>query len=789
MDFLQPKKFRYTLNIRGVETIVWTKTTESPNGWMDTSIKYEKSKTYGGIFRSLTLPLNFVAEAKELLSTEMTKYGILARVTVTIDQSQPDWSYKTIFNGVLDFSKAVETISEFQIPAISNDFSVQLAAYDGVKYDIPVNVPEAIDIECTPLILSEQAQLLPEQPTDGNVHADYFPEMQLVNYTARSIVSSTRAVAYGQLASPDFSTVVNYFFVAQTDTIVNISGQLNYTVLALLSVSRLKLSFRDQTGADRYIIYDDTPAPVTGIVYTANLAANIAVNKGDRLFLYISAISEHAGLGITINADNSNILLKYTTTSISTFTKGLRLSYVFDQLLKKMNTNIAGQLVGDVVWQSSLLNTTYQPIAMTCSNAIRTKDGEAIQAGGFVAPDLVYRVTGTVTYNSVVYTDGQFISSVSGVTVFTGTGTIAQTGISVNVGNTYNAGDTIPAGGKFLVLGNSINYNGSVLAVNTFFNLILGVDSFTATDPDNPGFVQEVQEAPSIQISFQDFFKTIYSISGGDCQLSINNGVVILENLGYIYQPMQSLALGNTDKTTKREIAFDKLYNTIKVGQITQQYDVLNGTKETNAEQRYFTVMQFVNNPLDLRSPSRMDCTGIEQVRVTAGDTAASRSDNDTYLIWLGSMIAGQRYYQPLGQDGITITGVDPGFYNWMLSPKRNLLRGSSYLASIYYHMKGYQIMFAGADKNATMVVTSGGVRIAEGENVNIDDLGAPYFIPFYWTVTSAVKNTTLGFLDSAPFGYLSFNWNGYPVNAYPESVTIDVGKNSAQAFKLLQSI
>src|SRR5665213_874991 len=98
----QPNKFKYTLDIRQVEEdVLFT----SPDGWLQSNIKYVRSKLYGGVVRSFTLPIKYVERGAVLVRREFYKYGLLARVNQYIYESDPaTWLYMQLFFGKLDFS-------------------------------------------------------------------------------------------------------------------------------------------------------------------------------------------------------------------------------------------------------------------------------------------------------------------------------------------------------------------------------------------------------------------------------------------------------------------------------------------------------------------------------------------------------------------------------------------------------------------------------------------------------------------------------------------------------------
>src|ERR1700693_5824924 len=109
----QPNRFQFILNIRGVITEVLAK---APDGWLNTAIKYTRSKTYQGLFRGETLATKYVTKAAYLVRNEFYNYGVLAFVKLTINLLRPStWGYDTIYNGRLDFSTAKDNLASFTV--------------------------------------------------------------------------------------------------------------------------------------------------------------------------------------------------------------------------------------------------------------------------------------------------------------------------------------------------------------------------------------------------------------------------------------------------------------------------------------------------------------------------------------------------------------------------------------------------------------------------------------------------------------------------------------------------
>lgn len=776
------KQFLFKFDIRGIDTETLP---NSPTGWRDMLVEYSRSKTYNGILRNITGQLDFFGKAAYILRREYAKYRLMARVNFLIDRDtrQPYNTYENLYTGQIDFSKKVDKQGTFTVGAKSLDFSQNIDAYDATPYSI--SLQHGINLELPGIALNEIASFIPSGPPDGNIHSDYFPPLQLVNNTQNSIDVSAQTVPYGQLRAPDFSTVPNWFYQCRLTGKLQITGNITYNVVnATVGSHHLKLYVIDDSGTIIIPIFDDTVGPgVITNTFTFNSVINVTVNQ--RLFLYMQQVeAETANTGITIT--NGEIDLAYQTITPPTMCQAIRGTQLFARLLQAMNVNQDSGPNLPVDFQSFLLSGALAPLVFTSSDSIRAAQGSIFITGNTIGPGVYKVISGSVTYAAVVYLTGQQFSFIATSTTFTGDG-VVQKIQSVLVGNVYNIGDSLQAGGTYLVGGDNggtVTYNGVIYNVGDFFKFVLGQDSFTGSDDSM--YVKQIAIDPQISISFADFYQSVKSANGGDCAFGVNPKPFI-ETLANVFMGSGTVNLGNVPKDWQSECATDMLYNTIKVGQKKAQYDAINGLNEVCGEQYYSSPMLTPAAELNLFSPVRFDPYGIESARITQNDTAASRSDNGTFGIWINTTPVSEtpfEYYRPLGSEGLLqpISGVPDSYYNYKLSPKTCLKRGDRYLASIYFGMSGYQLTLTGHENNIGMsYVGLDGVRIVEADPVQIAGLGAAYFIPEYYNFTIPG-----GLIDTNSYADMSFVVNGNVMRGFVMSYKCNFANNVPQPVKLL---
>jgi hypothetical protein len=799
------KQFRWYFDIRGIET---DELPNAPTGWRDMLIEFSKSSKYGGLFRQITGQLDFVGRAAYLLRREYAAYRLMAWVNLRINQDtrQPYNTYANIYTGKIDFSKKIDKQEAYTVNAKSLDFSQNIDAYDSTPYAIPLT--GGINVEIPGLNLNETATLVPSGPPDGNVHADYFIPLQLVNNTQNSIDQSSYDVQYAQIRDPDFATQQSFFYECRLTGKLLLTGGITYRIDSNSDFPTVQtLGIFNQSGTLVFSIFTGEVTEGSNNAYTFNNAIN--VTKGDKLFLYTSINVEESDAGIHIATGQIN--LAYQTTTPPTMCQALTGSQLFAALLQAMNINTDNAPNAAVYCQSYLLANALAPLVFTCSDSIRAAQGSIYIAGNTLSPGVYKVIGGSVSYNETEYTLNQQFTFNPAETMFAGTG-IVQKIQSIFVGSVYNPGDDLQAGGIYQVGGDNtgeIVYNTRTYVIGETFTYVLGQATFTASD--DTMFVQQVGINPQIQISFSDFFQAVKATNSGDCAFGVNQytalnntpseqakqlaGIPFIENMAAIYKtgamPTPKVNLGTLSKDWQSTTALDMMYNTISVGQKDQQYDTINGYQEVSSTQYYSSSLLTPVADLNLVSTVRYDPYGIEILRVSMNDTAASRSDNDTFGFWLNTApitvgTPAYTYFKPLGSEGLSqpIVGVDPSYYNYKLSPKSNLLRSPGYLASIFYGMTGYSLTLTDAKKNTAMVyVGVDGVRIAEADPVEISDLGPAYFIPEYYTDTIECPD-----ISANPYSDLLFNVNGNTYSAFPVTYKSNPAMSKPQEVKLLLS-
>jgi hypothetical protein len=341
----QPKQFRYTL-VTDSDTYVLP---NAPIGWEENIIRWSRSEFYYGMIRSFSVPLQFVLDGAWILRTGFYTFGLRSYAQLQIEElNLSTWAYEVIYTGEIDFSTFSDKLTDVTVTAMEGGISAKIKAYENVKYTIPLDVPEAIDIELTPLKLRERADFVfPEQNGGGSL----FPELRITTNEAQGVNLSAFSVESLISIVPVWSDLKNYFYKA------NITGSVTFNI-KISGDDVLNIGVFDETGTLIQVIKSESYG---GFNIDTNFTIN--VTEGQKLFIY-------TGYGLISGSGEiyeGEISMSYFTKSPATFCKALRPIYVFQQLLNKMNENVPVSI------QSFLLQE-WEQLTITSGQAIRRQD-------------------------------------------------------------------------------------------------------------------------------------------------------------------------------------------------------------------------------------------------------------------------------------------------------------------------------------------------------------------------------------------------------------------------------
>lgn len=337
--------------------------------------------------------------------------------------------------------------------------------------------------------------------------------------------------------------------------------------------------------------------------------------------------------------------------------------------------------------------------------------------------------------------------------------------------------------------------------------------------------VRDIRGIQYLTISVADFFKTLFNIDG--CGLGIEGSNIRIEKLAYFFDAAtEILSLGNTVEGLTIEPMSTDMFNNIKGGYKEPSTNNNFGVDEFNIPVEY-------NLPLT-KTPKTQDLSvsavvagqyEIEKMRAQRSEreVSAPSASNSVVLLQLtadagptsgivkpdGSATTTGTYYLlkfPTAQSTDPTAASDPyinGMYypdtaiNVGLQPARNLLRLGSYLRSICDQQdaaymsfrKQYQMNYAnpvdplelpGINTNVL------GSAINATSDILIGDLDDQLFRPYLLKFTATYPESMWQLINSNPYGYISFEWEGSTYKGFIYKVRQQAGNSEPTEFELI---
>lgn len=298
-----------------------------------------------------------------------------------------------------------------------------------------------------------------------------------------------------------------------------------------------------------------------------------------------------------------------------------------------------------------------------------------------------------------------------------------------------------------------------------------------------------------LKTNFNDFFKSFFSVLSAG--MSINNDTMEFEKIDKFMDDQSEIVDLGEVKNLKIIPYTEIMHSSIKVGYEKHDYEVERGREEFNNSQDWSTPIVRTQTKLDLISPYRADQYGIDelrikQIRIDANEKDTDTSqDNDVFMIQVLPDEIAENTFKPITSNDLDyVTGVSQRStaYNFLLSPKRNLLRHSKLLKSMFYgDNDNGQIKFASADKNADLITKEVlKPEVIEKQDIDINNLSDRLYLPMLAEFDAPYKSDLQYLIDLDRNGYISFSSDEKKYRGFINNVEISADKGGQTTFTVI---
>lgn len=372
----------------------------TPDGWRKIQIQNQRNGTYFAVDRSFTVPLEYVKDGAQILKHIYYNQGVEAKVYMVVceqrlyfDATHYGFYYALLYRGEIDLANFKHDGVKVTVNIMEGGIVKYIKAYENTKYEIPVDVPEAIDVYMDGVELKQSAKYIIIDPSATNFNGNHSVPISIIGDETKNLnlKSVERVQLGGNNGSDQNNKLVSeglWFYRASTNMPVTVTWDFNMTTQLAPGIPpnpAVKLFFEVRNlRNDGSLVKFTELAKIEGPtnVYRKNhfigQATVTSIEPGTSLYLFM-------GINIIGSSGDRGVLFYYDTQEPFEFKitdatyihpastiKALRPLYVFQQLISKISN-------GQYTAQSDYLANQINDVVITCGDAIRGIEGSVIK--------------------------------------------------------------------------------------------------------------------------------------------------------------------------------------------------------------------------------------------------------------------------------------------------------------------------------------------------------------------------------------------------------------------------
>lgn len=332
--------FKFIL-FNGVET--W-ELPQSPDGWEESFIEWERSTRDLGIIRNYSIPLKWTLDGAFFLRNSFYRKGIQAFTSLTIKKLVPaDLTYIDFYIGTIDYSTLVDNYVTVEASIMDSGMASRIKAFNGTLFEIPLDGPDSIEIEFQGIALQEKAVFLTKSwlPSTANARFNYM-SVELIDQPESKIPTVPVRTSPVVPSSSTETIPANdaWFFQSPTSQVARAVGEIQLHIEVNSGISNSwSLDF---VTADSVAIVNVVnigtftipvfPAPDYDLSFPFDKQISIGVN--DKLWI---RLSNNGGNTNTAQTIITSFTLEYLNKAGPSLVRGMRADKVFENLIQRVS--------------------------------------------------------------------------------------------------------------------------------------------------------------------------------------------------------------------------------------------------------------------------------------------------------------------------------------------------------------------------------------------------------------------------------------------------------------------
>lgn len=340
----------------------------TPDGWRKIQIQNQRNGTYFAVDRSFTVPLEYVKDGAQILKHIYYHQGVEAKVYMVVceqrlyfDATHYGFYYALLYRGEIDLANFKHDGVKVTVNIMEGGIVKYIKAYENTKYEIPVDVPESIDVYMDGVELQASANYTVQPGSTGGLH---LPGWLFVNSEGTSLNVETNTV---YLRAGAINTTTSDEWLIRNVGGTPIAFTLDGFIKVRASANGIYI-FGFQTSSNAvFPVYTNNSFP-GGIDTTIPFNVSITLQPDEKLF----SIATWSNTLFLMRYLEGDLKLSFGSTYKPSTIKALPPLYVFQQLISKISN-------GQYTAQSDYLANEINDVVITCGDAIRGIEGAVIK--------------------------------------------------------------------------------------------------------------------------------------------------------------------------------------------------------------------------------------------------------------------------------------------------------------------------------------------------------------------------------------------------------------------------
>lgn len=365
---------------------------QTPIGWMELLIAYERSIEDHGLVGTYTLPIGLVRDAAQIAREAVYKETIevelmvlIQRLTLLLTPTTYEWFYKYFYRAELDFSQFEDGLDVFSVPALQSGLMRLLKSNRKTYFKFSMNDPRVVFVLMDGMEIENTIAGIVENGLSndgGYFFKNHLLELNLVTAEVGFLGTgkSVSRIRVGNTNSAIRATE-GYFMKSTVTNNVEVDFDFDFTMeytpaapgLNPAAVFKIVVRRIDESNIStlQEELFSRNAAQGFNGSFTAQGSFIIPVVPGDELYLYafcnIQGVSGDDQIRIVYNIDSETIFrVKFRYKHGQSYVRAFKRSDMYKMLIEK-NT-------GDINNAISQLCIDNNNRVITCEGAIRGLD-------------------------------------------------------------------------------------------------------------------------------------------------------------------------------------------------------------------------------------------------------------------------------------------------------------------------------------------------------------------------------------------------------------------------------